>query len=109
MPMGSVIRCARPRSVPADDMASGSARLPRASVAETLRVGLTVLAPILAQGVIRRRPGMVALAERFDADRRAGRVLHRLRDRYGPGPVLLRVPGRRVALVLSPDHVHRVL
>jgi hypothetical protein len=33
----------------------------RASVADTVRVGLSVLAPIAAQGVILRRPRMVAL------------------------------------------------
>jgi hypothetical protein len=32
-----------------------------------------------------------------------------VRDRYGPGPVLLAIPGRNVALVLSGDHVTRVL
>jgi hypothetical protein len=36
-------------------------------------------------------------------------VLARLRDRYGPGPLPLRVPGRSLALVLSPGDVHRVL
>jgi cytochrome P450 len=81
----------------------------RASVPDTLRAALGVLAPIAAQGVILRRPRMVSLAERLQADRRAGRLLGRLRARYGPGPLRLRVPGRSVALVLAPDDVRRVL
>lgn len=69
-----------------------SAGLSRASVPDTLLAGLAVFGPILAQGVILRRPAMVALAERLEADRRAGQVLARLRDRYGPGPLRLRLP-----------------
>lgn len=82
---------------------------PRASVLDTLRVGTQVMLPLVARGVIVRRPRVVALAERLDTDRRAVRRLQQLRSRYGPGPLLLRVPARPVALVLSPDHVHRVL
>ena len=79
----------------------------RASVPDTLAAA-TVLAPIVAQGVM-RRPRMVALADRLEVDHRAGRVLARLRGRYGPGPLRLRVPGRSVALVLAPADVQRVL
>ncbi|HXV91767.1 MAG TPA: cytochrome P450, partial [Pseudonocardia sp.] len=68
-----------------------------------------VLGPVLAQGVIARRPGMVTLAARVDADRRAVRTVQRLRDRHGPGPVRLRIPGRRVTLLLSAEDVHRML
>lgn len=83
--------------------------VPVASWQDTLRVAGAVLAPVLARGVIVRRPRMMALAERIDADRRAGDVLRRMVDRYGPGPVLLRVPGRSVAVVLDPRDVRRVL
>lgn len=83
--------------------------LPRASAADTARALGIVVAPMLAQGVIARRPRMVELAGRLDADRRAVRLLQEFRRRYGPGPLLLRIPGRSVALVLEPDHVHRVL
>ncbi|UOY00094.1 cytochrome P450 [Blastococcus sp. PRF04-17] len=51
----------------------------------------------------------MALAERIDADTRAVRHLTGLRERYGAGPVRIRLPGRQVTVVLSPDHVHRVL
>ena len=64
---------------------------------------------MLAQGVVRRRPRAVALAERLDADRRANEVLHRLRDRYGDGPLLLRVPGRRLAIPFDPADVRDAL
>ncbi|SEG41285.1 Cytochrome P450 [Thermomonospora echinospora] len=84
-------------------------RVNQASVADTLRIGATVLVPTVARGVLARRPRIVRLAEAIDADRRAGDLLQRMRSRYGPGPLLLRLPGRRLALVLSPGDVERVL
>lgn len=80
-----------------------------ASVADTARVLGGVLAPILAQGVIVRRPRAVAAAGRLHLDDRAVAILRRMRERYGRGPLRLRVPGRSVALVLDPDDVTRVL
>jgi cytochrome P450 len=86
-----------------------TAHLTRASVTDTLGVLAGVMAPILARGVIIRRPRVVALAERLDLDRRAVRRMQRLHDEYGPGPLLLRVPLREQAVLLEPGHVHRVL
>jgi cytochrome P450 len=83
--------------------------LARASTLNTTRVITTVVLPLAARGVLLRRPPVVALAERLDADRRAVHLLQRLRARYGPGLLRLRVPGRSVALVLSPRDVQRVL
>lgn len=83
--------------------------VPRASIADALRAGARVLLPLVARGAIVRRPRGVALAERLDADRRAVPLLQRLRDRYGAGPLLLRFPGRPLAVILSPDDVHQVL
>jgi cytochrome P450 len=83
--------------------------LPRASAGETAGVVADVLLPLLARGAIVRRPRVVSLLDRADADRRAVRRLQRLRRRYARGPVVLRLPGRTVAMVLSPEHVHRVL
>jgi cytochrome P450 len=93
------------------DRASGTgSRQPmQASVADTVRVGALVLAPMVAQGVILRRPWAVALVQRLDLDRRANRLLDRLRTRYGGGPVRLRLPGRRAVLLLSPPDIERVL
>lgn len=83
--------------------------LPRASLLDTLALGLEVFAPVVAQGVIIRRPPLVALAERFDLDRRAVRRLQKLRDRYGAGPLMLPLPLRKQAVLLDPGHVRRVL
>ncbi|MFI6514715.1 cytochrome P450 [Spirillospora sp. NPDC050679] len=83
--------------------------VPRASVLDTLRVGGLVLVPAIARGVLARRPKVVALAEAVDADRHAGRLLQRLRARYGPGPLRLAVPGRSLAMVLTPGDVERIL
>src|SRR5215212_8986298 len=76
---------------------------------DTAGVVIDVVLPLFAQGLIVRRPRVVALAERLDADRRAIRRIGALRARYGPGPVLLRLPVRDVAVVLSPSDVQRVL
>jgi cytochrome P450 len=83
--------------------------LPRASVVDTLRITSGVVIPIVAQGPIIRRPKVMALAERLDLNKRAVKSIQRLRDEYGPGPVLLRNPIRPQAIVLDPEHVHRIL
>jgi cytochrome P450 len=81
----------------------------RASVLDTLRTVLVVLVPMMARGVIVRRPRMMALAERLDVDRRAVALMGELRERYGAGPLRLRLPKRSVVLVLGPDDLRRVL
>jgi len=68
-----------------------------------------VVAPLLARGVIVRRPRVVDALDRLDADRRAVRRLQRVRDEHGAGPALLAAPGRDVALVLAAEDVRRVL
>jgi cytochrome P450 len=83
--------------------------LPTATLLDTLKILTEVLVPLIARGVIVRRPPIVALAERLELDRRMVRRLQRLRRRYGSGPLVVRLPFRRIALVLDPDHVHRVL
>jgi cytochrome P450 len=82
---------------------------PQASVTETLGVVAGVILPVFARGVIIRRPKMVALAERLDLDTRAVRRVQRLRDKHGAGPLMLRIPIRRQALLLHPDHVQQAL
>ena len=81
----------------------------RLSVPSTLRTAANVLLPTVAQGVIARRPSVVGLFDRLDADRRAVRQMQQLAEEYGPGPVQLNVPGRSFAVVLDPDHVHQIL
>ncbi|HEX2144731.1 MAG TPA: cytochrome P450, partial [Glycomyces sp.] len=83
--------------------------MPVASIRETIQIGLRVVAPAVASGAVKRRRTAMALAERFQTDRAAIRLLTRLRDRHGPGPLRLCVPGRSFAVVLSADHVGRLL
>jgi cytochrome P450 len=52
---------------------------------------------------------MLAIADRLDLDRRAIRGMQRLRREYGSGPVLLRIPGRSLAVIIDPEDVHRIL
>lgn len=87
---------------------TGEPGLPLASGRDTLRVAGAIL-PIVAQGVIARRRSVVALAGKADADGRGVRILQDLATRYGPGPVRLRLPGRRAALVLDGEDARRVL
>ena len=81
----------------------------RASTRDTVGVLADVVGPLLARGVIARRRRLVDLGDRLDADRRAIRRMQDLRRRYGPGPLLLRLPGREIALVLAAEDVRRVL
>jgi hypothetical protein len=83
--------------------------VPKATLHETLGIAMDVVIPTVAKGVIIRRPKVVGLAERPDLDRRAVRRMQRLRDTHGTGPLLLPVPFRRYAVILDPEHVHRVL
>lgn len=83
--------------------------LQRASLVDALRVVAEVAAPTIAKGVIIRRPGTMAVAERYQLDSRAIRLMQHLHERYGDGPLLIGVPGRTYALLLAPDHVNRVL
>jgi len=94
------------RSRPSDE---ADRALPTASVLDTLGLALDVLAPTIARGVIIRRPKVEAMAEQFDLDRRAVQRMQTLRDKYGPGPLMLPLPVRKQAVVFAPDHVRRVL
>ncbi|MFA9445838.1 cytochrome P450 [Egicoccus sp. AB-alg6-2] len=92
----------------APDTDTRPAEVPTASGADTTRAVSRVLLPLMSRGLLLRRPPMVAGAEKLDLDRRAVRELQRLRRVYGPGPVQLALP-RKIALVLDPEHVKRVL
>lgn len=86
-----------------------STSLRRARVIDTMRVGAEVLAPTIATGVIQRREPIMGLVDRLRLDRHGIRRMQRLRARHGTGLLRLRVPGRSMALVLSPDEVGRIL
>jgi cytochrome P450 len=98
------------RRPPDTDWAMGARPGPRtASIRDTVAALLEIGLPMTAKGpLIRRRP-VVALAERLELDTMALRRAQRLRRKYGPGPVMLRLPLRRMAILLEPKDVHRVL
>ncbi|MFC0624630.1 cytochrome P450 [Kribbella deserti] len=83
--------------------------LPTATVTDSARAVRDALLPLVAEGAILRRPRALVLAERFDLESRALKVVRRFRQRYGDGPVLLRIPGRTIALVIDPADVRRLL
>ena len=91
------------------DHARLSGSLTFASLADTLAVLLDVALPNIAKGPLIRRPAAVRMAERLGLDRRAVRRMQALRARYGPGPLMLRLPGRRQAVLLEAAHARRVL
>lgn len=84
-------------------------RVPSASVADTLRLVANPVLPFFARGPFARRKHVVRVVQWLDLDARAVRSLQRMRTRYGPGPLRLRLPGRRFTFLLEPDQVHRVL
>src|SRR4051794_12769659 len=88
-------------------MSRGS--LSRGAVRETAAFIAEVLVPTVAKGPLLRRPAAVRLAERLGLDARAVRRIQKLHARHPGGPLLLRLPFRRQALALAPEHVRKVL
>jgi cytochrome P450 len=83
--------------------------LPKASFADTAAILLLAAGPLVAKGLILRRPRVVALLAGTGAERRGVALLARLRRKYGEGPLRLRLPLREQAVVLSPRHLRRIL
>ena len=83
--------------------------LPRASVLDTLALLGEVVVPTLGKGVLVRRPHVVGLAETLGLDSRAVKRMQRLRKKYGRGPLMTAMPGRKQAVILAPEHVEQVL
>lgn len=81
----------------------------RARRTDALRLIAVAMLPTLAQGPVIRRPYALRVAAALDSNAWACRALDELRERYGPGPVLVSVPGRRALVLLSVEDVHRVL
>jgi cytochrome P450 len=92
-----------------DPRSAELATIPKATVAESVALLSDVILPTVGKGPIIRRPAMVGLAETLDLDTRAIRRMQDLRDKYGSGPLLMKVPGRSQAVLLDPAHVRRVL
>jgi hypothetical protein len=88
---------------------SNKKRRQEASLLDSARTVLGVMAPTIAKGVIVRRPRMVALSERLGLDGAAVSQLQRLRRIYGEGPLLLRMPGPPRAMILCEEDLRRVL
>ena len=86
-----------------------STKTARASALDTALIVGGVLLPTLAVGVIKRRPRLTWLAQRLQVDRLAIAIMRRMRRRYGPGPLLLRLPRISVALLLTPEDVELLL
>lgn len=76
---------------------------------EQARVLTTVLAPLLAQGAIVRRPRVAAAAERWRSDARAADVLAGLAERYDRAPVAVTLGRRRLVLPLHHADARAVL
>lgn len=83
--------------------------LARLSYAETFAVLVAVGGPLLAKGIMVRRPMVVGVLQATGLEGAAVRLLQQLRRRHGPGPLMLRLPGREQAVLLSPTDVCRVL
>lgn len=81
----------------------------RASIADTIAVLKDVVLPTMAKGPLIRRRKVVGMAERRGLDDKAVTRMQALRDRYGPGPLLLRIPFRHQAVILSPDDARAIL
>ncbi|MDQ0689501.1 cytochrome P450 [Arthrobacter sp. W4I7] len=84
-------------------------RLPKATALESAAFFLAVFLPTTAKGPIIRRPKVEAGAERLGLDDRAVRRMAKLARKYPKGPLMLRLPGRKQAVVLRPEHLHYVL
>lgn len=76
--------------------------------ADTARV-LGMLAPLVVQGAIVRRPRVTPLADRVRADERGVVTLRALADRYDRRPVLVSLGPRRLLVPLHVDDARTVL
>lgn len=76
---------------------------------DSARAFTRILLPSVLKGPILRRPAVVGLAQRLDADTAGVKEIQRLHARYGRGPVQFTLLGRRVALLLDAGDVRRVL
>lgn len=83
--------------------------LPRATPLDTAGIVRDVQLPTVAKGPIMRRPKVVAGVERFGLEARAVKRMQTVAQKYGKGPLMLSVPGKNMAVVLDPEHVHRIL
>lgn len=81
----------------------------RASILDTVAVLKDVVLPTMAKGPLIRRRKVVGMADCRALDDKAVTRMQQLRDKYGPGPLLLRIPLRHQAIILSADDATRIL
>jgi cytochrome P450 len=83
--------------------------LPKATFRETLTILLLAIGPLVAKGIIVRRPKIVALLANTGGEEPGIRLLERLRRKYGGAPLRLKLPLRRQVVILSAGDLARVL
>ncbi|MHA7282721.1 cytochrome P450 [Arthrobacter sp. TMS2-4] len=83
--------------------------LPTASAPDTARLLLGVLLPTIVKGPIIRRPWAVGLAARLDLDTRSVGIVRSIHAKYPAGPLMLKLPVRKQAIVLAPGDANTVL
>lgn len=83
--------------------------LPKAGILDSLKIGLGVVGPTLAMGPIIRRKTIMPFAEALDFSTAAVKTLRALRDKYGSGPLMLKMSFRYQAVVLDAADLRRVL
>lgn len=87
-------------------VAPGPTRAGRTDVVRLLVIGVL---PTLVQGACLRRPLGVRLTAALDTHAWGCRLLDDLRERHGPGPVLVNAFGRTGLILLSADDARRML
>lgn len=91
------------------EIADRGQQVPTASFGDGIRALTQVVGPVAAGGAITRRPRVMLGSQLTGLDKRSVRTMQHLSERYGPGPVVVRLPGRRFTFLLEPDQVHQVL
>jgi cytochrome P450 len=84
-------------------------KVAKASVGDTMLILKDVVLPTLAKGPLIRRRKVVTYAEKRHLDDKATRRLQAMRRKYGAGPLLLAIPFRHQAVLLSAPDVQAVL
>ncbi|WP_104181786.1 cytochrome P450 [Arthrobacter sp. B0490] len=98
-----------PTTTPSVTSTPSVVALPTATALDTARLLLGVFLPTVARGPIIRRPWAVGLTARLDLDTRAVGIVRKVHARYPEGPLMLKLPVRKQAIVLDPGDVNTVL
>lgn len=80
-----------------------------ATPADAARLLGRVGVPFVAVGPIARRRVVMKLLEKAQADAAVVQEVSTLRERHGDGPLVVPIPGRRLAIVLTDKDVDRIL